>query len=123
MRAENPAKIVSAVLADGKTLIRQPDGAFREADGATDWERVAALTAAEVEAAARADAEAPVADEEFWRSARVVMPGPRPVKRHQGMRLDAEVIDWFKGQGPGWQTRMNAVLRSYVEAHKRQAPR
>ena len=62
MRAENPAKIVSAVLADGKTLIRQPDGAFREADGATDWERVAALTAAEVEAAARADAEASVAD-------------------------------------------------------------
>lgn len=122
MSVENPAKIVSAVLVDGKTMIWQADGSFREADSKTDWNRVAALTNAEVEAAAKADMEAPQPDEEFWRTARVVMPEPRPAKRHQGMRLDAEVIDWFKGQGPGWQTRMNAVLKSYVEAHKRQGP-
>ncbi|WP_428541585.1 BrnA antitoxin family protein [Rhodopila sp.] len=84
---------------------------------------VAALTAAEVEAAAQAGSEATAPDEEFWRSARVVLPQPRPAKRHQGIRLDAEVIDWFKGQGAGWQTRMNAVLKSYVETHRRQGPR
>ena len=123
MSGENPAKTVSAVLADGKTLIRQSDGTFREAENTTDWDRVAALTDAEVEAGARADAEAPPPDEAFWRTARVVVPESRPAKRHQGMRLDAEVIDWFKGQGLGWQTRMNAVLKSYVEAHKREGPR
>jgi uncharacterized protein (DUF4415 family) len=109
--------ITRAVLADGKVLIRQPDGSYREAKGRTDWERVNARTDAEVEAAARDDADAPPLDAEFWEKACVVMPA-RIAKRHQGMRLDADVIDWFKAQGPGWQTRMNAVLRSYVEAQK-----
>lgn len=122
MSAESPAKIVSAVLVDGKTMLRQADGTFREADSKTDWHRVAALTDAEVEAAAQADTEAPPPDDQFWRTARIVMPEPRAAKRHQGMRLDAEVIDWFKAQGPGWQTRMNAVLKSYVDAHKRHGP-
>lgn len=122
MTVENPAKLVSAVLADGKVMIRQADGTFREADSKTDWDQVAARTDTEVEAAAQADTEAPQPDEEFWRTARVVMPELRPAKRHQGMRLDGEIIDWFKGQGPGWQTRMNAVLKSYVEAHKRHGP-
>jgi uncharacterized protein (DUF4415 family) len=34
------------------------------------------------------------------------------------LRLDAKVLDWFKAQGKGYQTRINAVLRSYVEAHR-----
>lgn len=32
------------------------------------------------------------------------------------LRLDHDVLDWFKGQGPGYQTRMNAVLRAYMNA-------
>ena len=32
------------------------------------------------------------------------------------IRLDQDVLEWFRGQGPGYQTRMNAVLRSYMEA-------
>lgn len=32
------------------------------------------------------------------------------------LRLDPEVLAWFRTQGPGYQTRMNAVLRAYVEA-------
>ena len=109
--------ITRAVLADGKVLIRQPDGSYREATAKTDWERVNARTDEEVEAAALADVDAPPLDDQFWEKARVVVP-PRMPKRHQGMRLDADVIEWFKAQGPGWQTRMNAVLRSYVEAQK-----
>jgi uncharacterized protein (DUF4415 family) len=107
--------ITRAVLADGKVLIRQPDGSYRESTAKTDWERVNARTDEEVEAAALADVDAPPLDDQFWEKARVVVP-PRMPKRHQGMRLDADVIEWFKAQGPGWQTRMNAVLRSYVEA-------
>lgn len=34
------------------------------------------------------------------------------------LRVDADVIDWFKSQGAGYQSRMNALLRAYMEAHK-----
>lgn len=113
----NDESIIRAVLADGKILIRQPDGSYRETKSRTDWEEVGARTDEEVDEAARADPDAPPLDDAFWATARIVMPSRIP-KRHQGMRLDADVIDWFKAQGPGWQTRMNAVLRSYVQAQK-----
>jgi uncharacterized protein (DUF4415 family) len=34
------------------------------------------------------------------------------------MRLDADVVEWFRAQGRGYHTRMNAVLRSFYEAHR-----
>jgi uncharacterized protein (DUF4415 family) len=34
------------------------------------------------------------------------------------LRLDSDIVDWFKTQGKGHLTRMNAVLRAYVEAQK-----
>jgi uncharacterized protein (DUF4415 family) len=43
---------------------------------------------------------------------------PVPRKIQLTLRLDAEVIDWFKAQGPGYQTRINALLRAYREAHQ-----
>jgi uncharacterized protein (DUF4415 family) len=39
------------------------------------------------------------------------------------LRLDPEVLDWFKTQGPGYQTRMNAVLKAYVEASRQDSRR
>jgi uncharacterized protein (DUF4415 family) len=63
------------------------------------------------------DAPARAVDEAFWRAAAPVVP-PRP-KVHTGLRIDADVLDWFKGRGRGWQTRINAVLRSYVEHQQR----
>jgi uncharacterized protein (DUF4415 family) len=45
----------------------------------------------------------------------------RPVKKPLSLRIDADVIDWFQRQGQGYQTRMNAVLREYVERHRRRA--
>jgi uncharacterized protein (DUF4415 family) len=35
------------------------------------------------------------------------------------VRLDEDVLLWFRAQGKGYQTRINAVLRSYMQAHKR----
>lgn len=53
---------------------------------------------------------------DFWKNARVVYPeGPKEAVK---VRYDADVLAWFKAQGRGYQTRMNAVLRSYYEAHK-----
>ena len=42
----------------------------------------------------------------------------RPIKRPLSLRVDADVIDWFHRQGQGYQTRMNAALREYVERHR-----
>jgi uncharacterized protein (DUF4415 family) len=41
---------------------------------------------------------------------------PVPVKTSISLRVDQEVLDWFKSQGPGYQTRMNAVLRAFRDA-------
>jgi uncharacterized protein (DUF4415 family) len=45
----------------------------------------------------------------------------RPIKKPLSLRIDADVIDWFQRQGQGYQTRMNAVLRAYVERHRKSA--
>jgi uncharacterized protein (DUF4415 family) len=41
---------------------------------------------------------------------------PVPAKASISLRVDREVLDWFKAQGPGYQTRMNAVLRAFRDA-------
>jgi uncharacterized protein (DUF4415 family) len=41
---------------------------------------------------------------------------PAPPKASIALRLDADVLEWFKAQGPGYQTRMNAVLRAFRDA-------
>jgi len=45
----------------------------------------------------------------------------RPMKRPISLRIDADVIDWFQRQGQGYQTRMNTVLRQYVERQRKRA--
>lgn len=37
-------------------------------------------------------------------------------KASVSLRIDADVLEWFKSQGPGYQTRMNAVLRAFKDA-------
>ncbi len=60
----------------------------------------------------------PELDDEFWKRAKVVMPSE---KKKISLNVDVEVLTFFKAQGPRYQTRMNAVLRSFVEAHKEKA--
>ena len=60
----------------------------------------------------------PELDEQFWKNAVVRYKG-KIVTRQITANFDYDVIDWFKSQGPGYQARMNAVLRSYYEAHKK----
>jgi uncharacterized protein (DUF4415 family) len=55
---------------------------------------------------------------DFWDHAEIVSPKP---KSQITLRLDADLLDWFKEGGKGYQTRINAVLRSYVEAQKQAA--
>jgi uncharacterized protein (DUF4415 family) len=116
MSAENPTRAV--LTQDGHVLIEQPDGSYRPGRGSTDWDRVKAMTDEEVEAAAAADPDAPPLDEAFWQQARVVFP-QQIRKKHTGLRIHEDVLAWFRAQGRGYQTRMNAVLRAYVDAQKR----
>ncbi len=59
--------------------------------------------------------EIPEFDEAFLRQVEMkVSPGKRPVS----LRLDADVLAWMKGQGKGYQSRINAILRAYYEAHQ-----
>lgn len=50
----------------------------------------------------------------------IVRKGLKPVERKKQvtLRLDADVLDWFRAQGRGYQTQINALLRAYVEAHR-----
>lgn len=57
----------------------------------------------------------PETDAIFWEKAELRMPKP---KKGIYLRLDQDLLDWLKRQGPGYQTRINAILRSYMETHK-----
>lgn len=100
-------------MSEKRTTRRSPPA--RRKARKTDWARVDALGEAELAAAARADADAQPTDAEFWRSATLVMPER---KLAVSLRLDRDVVAWFKAQGRGYQSRINAVLRSYMRAHK-----
>ena len=81
----------------------------------TDWARLDAMTEEEIERNAADDPDNPPWTEEDWANARVVWPqGKAPVT----LRLDRDIIAWFKHRGRGYQTRINAVLRAFVEAQK-----
>ena len=86
--------------------------------GKTDWERLRRMTDEEIEQAASSDPDAPPTDFEFWQDAQVVR--PRETERVT-LRLDREVLDFFRRQGRGYQSRMNAVLQAYVDAQRRKA--
>lgn len=55
----------------------------------------------------------PELDEEWFRQARLVLPQN---KESITLRLDKKIVDYFKSQGRGYQTRINALLKAYVEA-------
>ncbi|MEM7052303.1 MAG: BrnA antitoxin family protein [Acidobacteriota bacterium] len=57
----------------------------------------------------------PELDAEFFRHAKVVVP---PRKKQLTIRLDEDVLSWLKSQGRGYQSRINAILRAYYEAHR-----
>lgn len=60
----------------------------------------------------------PELDESFWKNAKIEYPeNKKPIT----LRLDRDVLNWFKSTGKGYQTRINAILRSYVETHKKNA--
>lgn len=78
----------------------------------TDWKRLRGKSDAEVHAPVEADPEVHPTDEDLWKDAEVILPRRKEVVT---IRLDADLLEWLRRQ-PGYQTRINAVLRSYMKA-------
>jgi uncharacterized protein (DUF4415 family) len=79
-----------------------------------------ALTVEELAQVADADidfSDIPELDDAFWSRAKIVF--PQAGKTQLTLRLDSDLVDFFRATGKGYQTRMNAVLRAYVEAMRK----
>ena len=81
--------------------------------GRADLTRLEAMT--EEEIARTSPPELADLPADFWDDAEVVTPPP---KEAISLRVDQDVLAWFRAGGPGYQTRMNAVLRSYMQARQ-----
>lgn len=76
----------------------------------TNWTRIDAMSDKDIDYA-----DIPELGKAFFKHATLVLPEPKATVT---MRVDRKVLNWFKAQGRGYQTRINALLRAYMEAHK-----
>ena len=81
--------------------------------GRADLARLRRMTDAEIERTS--PPELKNLPKDFWDSAELV---PAVVKEPISLRVDTDVLMWFRAEGPRYQSRMNAVLRSFMEAHQ-----
>ena len=111
----NDAKTVRALVVDGRAYEKMPDGTLVPIRDMTDDVRLDTLSDQEVEAVAAADQEGPPMSDEEWARGEIAVLGKVSV----GLRLDRDVVQWFKSRGRGYQTRINAVLRRYMDTRRR----
>jgi uncharacterized protein (DUF4415 family) len=76
--------------------------------GKTDFKRLRQMRDADID-----DSDIPKLDRSFWKHAKLTMPEP---KDRLTIRVDHDVVEWLKRAGSGYQTRINAILRSYMKA-------
>ncbi len=86
----------------------------------TDWARLDALTDEKIGAAIRDDPDT-FEPEPGQLDDAVLVRASRP-KQRLTVHLDADLVAWFKAQGPSYQARMNAVLRAYVDRMRKATP-
>ena len=82
-------------------------GLKRKSD--TELQRLAARREEEIDLG-----DVPELDEAFFREVELRPPIKKPIT----IRLDADVLEWFRSQGPGYQTRINRLLRRYMEVQQ-----
>jgi uncharacterized protein (DUF4415 family) len=100
--------IVEVVMVEGQPYRKAQDGALHPMTNQTNW------ATADKYQPLPSDDDAPMSDED-WARTELRDPFKKPVT----IRLDADIIDWFKAQGPRYQTRINSALRLYVDAQGR----
>lgn len=77
----------------------------------TDWKRLAEMEDKDIDTS-----DIPELDDEFFNNAKIRIPSKQPVT----LRVDSDVLAWFKSQGQGYQTRINKLLRAYMESQQGQ---
>ena len=75
----------------------------------TDWERLVKMKDKDIDFS-----DIPELDDEFFKNAIIKLPEKKSIT----IRLDGDVLEWFKSQGQGYQTRINKLLRRYMETHQ-----
>lgn len=91
---------------------------LRRLKGRTDWNRLRDMTDDEIEKSIADDPDWADLKNIDWSKAELVLPAR---KKAISIRVDEDVLDYFKNEGAGYQRRMNAVLRSYVEQKRKPA--
>ena len=105
-----------ASFGDGTYIIEHPDGRLERRKSETDWARLDAMTDQEIEASIANDPDWQEFRDIDWSKAILVLP---PKKKAISIRVDEDVLDYFKNDGAGYQRRMNAVLRSYMQQKRK----
>ena len=90
-----------------QTNVKKPTAKKRSR---TNWARIDALKNKDLDFS-----DIPEQGKAFFKRAILRLPEPKTAVT---IRLDRQVLNWFKAKGPGYQTRINALLRAYMEAHK-----
>jgi uncharacterized protein (DUF4415 family) len=107
-------------MAKGKNIKRFSAAEIEErlarGEDRSDWARVCAKTEEELERDIASDPDWKDVPRDWYNNAEAVTP---TTKKLLSLRLDADVVDWFKQRGPGYQTRINAVLRTFMQQKKR----
>ena len=93
--------------------------AIARGEDKTDWRKVDKTTAAKLETSIRADAD-DVSGEPDWTQAVVGIPAP---KDHINIRIDHDVLEWFRSNGKGYQTLINNVLKAFVQTRQQRGSR
>ena len=96
----------------------QIKGKIARGEDRTDWRKANALAGKKLEASIQADRD-DVRSEPAWSQAVMGVPVP---KDHINIRIDHDVLEWFKANGRGYQTLMNNVLRAFVQSRRGPSP-
>lgn len=81
----------------------------------TDWQRLDTMSDEDIDLS-----DCPEITPELFAKA-IVRRGGLPAAKNKAqvtLRIDSEVLEWFKSQGQGYQTQINTLLRAYMEAHR-----
>jgi uncharacterized protein (DUF4415 family) len=108
---ENIVRFVGR-LGDGTYVVKRSDGHLERKKSQTDWARLDAMTDEDVEASIANDPDWAEFKDVDWSDAVLVMPAK---KKAISIRVDEDVLNFFKKEGDGYQRRINAVLRSYMQ--------
>lgn len=99
-------------LSDGTVLLRQPNGTYHPVGSNTDHDALAKISDEQIEHWSQNDPDHLGLDDTFWDHLELAL----PTKEAISIKLDSDILKWFRRDGRGYQTRINLVLRHFVQS-------